>query len=121
MTELTADFFQQVRLISQINNATEQLQLYRAELARILGLHCDDVSDNEQLEILIENSQPIRHQAERFVLMYRLIEEYCTEQQTNPANWFRQSRSSLGTSAFYAVIDQHRLEDVIMLLKSELN
>ncbi len=120
MAEKTADYFQQARLISQINVATKQLQLDRSELARILGLHCDDVSDNVQLEILIDNSQPIRHQAERFVLMYRLIDEYCTQQQSKPVDWFRQSHSSLHTSPFYAVIDQHQIETVIALLKQDL-
>jgi len=120
MAEKTTDFFQQEQLISQINVATEQLQLDRSELARILGLHCDDVSDNVQLEILIDNSQPIRHQAERFVLMYRLIEEYCNKQQRHPANWFRQPYSSLQMSPFNAVIDQHQIETVITILKQEL-
>ena len=120
MAEKTADFFQQAQLISQINYVTEQLQFNRSELARILGLHCDDVSDNVQLEILIDNSQQIRHQAERFVLMYRLIEEYCNQQQRKPANWFRQPHTSLDTSPFNAVIDQHQIETVIAVLKQEL-
>jgi len=120
MVEKTANFIQQAKLVSQINYATEQLQLYRTELARLLGLHCDDVSDNDQLEILIDNSQPIRHQAERFVLMYRLIEEYCDQQQKNPADWFRQQHPSLNVSPLNAVIDQHQIETVIALLKLEL-
>ena len=120
MAEKTADYHQQARLVSQINHASEQLKLSRVELAIILGLHCDDVSDNVQLEILIDNSQPIRHQAERFVLMYRLIEEFCNKQKSKPANWFRQQQLSLDTSAFDAVIDQHQIETVIAILKQEL-
>lgn len=120
MPDTSVEFYQNTQLITQVEYAMEQLGLYRAELARILGLHCDDVSDAVQLELLLDTSQVIHHQAERFIRMFRLAELFCSKENHPITNWFRQPMDELGTSPFYAMVDQGRLEDLVALLNSKI-
>lgn len=104
--------------MAKVELAAEQLQLQRAELARILGLHCDDVSDAIQLEWLMQSSQAITHKAERFILMYRLIENYCQQNKINITRWFRYEHPQLKSSPFIAVVNHGAIEEVIALLNA---
>jgi hypothetical protein len=105
------------KLIAEVNYSADCLLLYRAELGRILGLKCDEVSDSGKLDTLLKSNKTVRQQAERFVLFARLLEEKCTADGSNMLNWFRTDHKQLKTSPFYAIIDERRLEEVIGVLQ----
>lgn len=103
-------------LIGAINLATDNLGLYRAELARILCLNCGDVSDSIFLESLLIENDDIQRTAKRFVKFYALLEQHFNGDSVAMLHWFRRHNHKLRTSPFLAMVDEARLEDVIIVL-----
>lgn len=106
-------------LIAAINYATDNLGLYRAELARILGLMCGDVAESRQLEILLDHNPESRKQAERFVFFASRLEMLFSHDRCRMTHWFRTEHKILGTSPFLAMVDENRLEEVISVITGE--
>lgn len=105
-------------LIASVNHATDSLGLYRAELARILCLKCGDVSDSIHLESLLSDNIELQKKAERFVVFHELLENSFPGDSVAMLHWFRKENTSLGTTPFLAIVDDGRLEDVIIELLS---
>jgi len=103
-------------LIASINYATDSLDLYRAELARILGLMCQDVGSSMQLEILLNRDSEARMRAERFVFFVSRLEAMFHHDRSRMVHWFRAENKSLGTSPFIAMVDENRLEEIISVM-----
>ena len=103
-------------LIASVNRATDSLGLYRAELARILCLKCADVSDSFRLKSLLADNIVIQKKAERFVVFHELLENSFAGDSVAILHWFRRENTNLGTSPFLAIVDDGRLEDVIIEL-----
>lgn len=105
-------------LIASVNYVTDSLGLYRAELARILHLNCGDVSDSAHLEFLMRENIDVKRCAERFVMFYHLLEKHFNGDSVAMLHWFRKQNKQLATSPFLAMVDDARLEDVIIELFS---
>ena len=104
-------------LIAAVNHAVDTLGLYRAELARILGLNCPDVSDSHNLELLFQSNSAVRSQADLFIRFFRLLETVFSNNTVMMVNWFHRENSELGTSPFLAMVDHGRLCDVVDILQ----
>jgi hypothetical protein len=61
-------------LIAAVNHATDTLGLYRAELARILGLKCAEISDSRTLELILTSNTAIRNRAKLFIRFFMLLQ-----------------------------------------------
>ena len=105
-----------LELIASVNHATDSLGLYRAELARILCLKCGDVSDSIHLKALLGDKIELRKKAERFIVFYQLLESRFPGDSVAMLHWFRRENAGLGTTPFLAIVDDGRLEDVIIEL-----
>ena len=103
----------QLSLIAEINHACDSLGLYRAELARILGLMCQDVSDSHVLEAILHDNKNAHHYAQRFIVFYNTLEKHYDGDSVTIINWFRKHNAQLETTPFLAMVDEHRIEDVI--------
>ncbi len=104
-------------LIAEINRACDQLGLLRAELARILGLMCHDVSDSRELEKLLLDTNACQKRARRFIHLYSLLEQHFNQDSVAIINWFRKHHTALNTSPFLALVDEDRIEDIIQILQ----
>lgn len=104
-------------LLGGLSHAGDSLGLYRAELARILGLKCGEVSDAKTLQSLLQHDREVCRRAERFVCFYRLLEQKCAHDSVAMVHWFRRQHAALGTTPFLAIVDQTRLDDVIEQLR----
>lgn len=87
-------------LIASANRATDGLGLYRAELARILGLKCADVSDSIHLEFLLGDNIGIRKKAERFVAFHELLENNFSGDSVAMLHWFRKEKQAWAQPRF---------------------
>ena len=108
----------ELRLIASVNHVTDSLGLYRAELARILCLKCGDVSDPVHLETLLSDNADVKKRAERFIHFYQLLDNRFSGDPVAILHWFRKDNKALGTTPFLAMVDDDRLEDVIIELSS---
>lgn len=100
-------------LIASLYHATDILGLYRADLARILGLMCENVSTPNYLERLLSENAAYLQKAKRFVYFFELLDSRFPASEENMIHWFRKDNTALGTSPFLAMVDDNRLEDVI--------
>jgi hypothetical protein len=105
-------------LLAELNHAADSLGLYRAELARILGRNCAEVSDVKTLQTLLRDDGDVRRQSENFVCFYRLLEQSLAHDSVAMVHWFRKQHAALGTTPFLAVVDEARLDEVIAQLQS---
>ena len=105
-------------VIAALNLATDTLGLYRAELARILGLQCQDVSNSMQLESILLSNDIVRNKAEKFLVLYRRLEGYCANDSVKMVHWLRVEHPLLGTTPFLALVDHNRLDEVVDLLRT---
>lgn len=105
-------------MIASVNYAADCLGLYRAELARILGLMCNDVSNSAQLALLLEQDNAVQHRAKRFLAFFNLLESRFDEDSVAMLNWFRRANQTLGTTPFLALVDEGRLEAAIDSLRT---
>lgn len=103
--------------VAALNHAADSLGLYRAELARILGLMCGDVSDARQLESLLESSTECQDRAEQLVIFYESLNEKFSGDSVAMLNWFRRDNRNLDTTPFLALVDKGRLDELIRLMK----
>lgn len=107
-------------LIASVNHATDTLGLYRAELARILGLNCADVSDSQNLELLFESNTAVRSRAELFIRFFLLLEMLFPDDTVLMVNWIRKDNVDLGTTPFLAMVDFGKLSDVVDVLQETI-
>ena len=107
-------------LIASVNHAADILGLYRAELARILGLNCPDVSDSKNLELLFESNSTVRSQAELFSHFSQLLEALFKNDTVSMINWFRKDNIDLGTTPFLTIVDHGCLSDVVDRLEQTI-
>ena len=105
-------------LIAEVNMACDNLGLVRAELARILGLMCQDVSDSRVLEQRLRNNSDCQQYAIHFVTLYAELEKCFQHNNVAMINWFRKHNVQLGTTPFLAIVDSHRLLETITALKA---
>jgi len=103
-------------LIAEINHAVDALGMYRAELARILCLKCDDVSDSMQLELLLGDDPEIAYRAKRFTYLYALLDKQFSGDAAAIAHWVHRENEFLGTTPLLAMVDQGRMEDVVAVI-----
>ena len=103
-------------LIASVYHASDSLGLYRAELARILGLMCDDVSSPARLESLLKSGADCRLRAEHFLLFYDSLGHQHAGNAVAMQNWFRRHSRVLGTTPLLALVDENRLEETINVI-----
>ena len=94
------------RLTPVVLQAAEQLGLYRAELARILGLQCEDVGALAEIHALLEPGSEAWVQAQLFVRFYQTLDEAMQGNEVAMCNWLRRHNEALGNAPFYSIVEE---------------
>ena len=105
------------RLSQCVVQAGELLGLYRAEVARVLGVHCDDVSALYDGRWLLAPGSAAWRQAVLFVGFYNLLYRCMAGDGPRMVHWLRADSAALGSSPFLLMVDAGRLHDVVALLE----
>lgn len=101
--------------------AGDLLGLVRAEVARILGFRCRDISDLYEGRKLLRPDSEAWRRGERFVGFYQALFDAMQGDGPRMVHWFRMHHDALGNSPFHLMIDEGRLEDVLEYLSGEEN
>ena len=104
---------------SLLYHACDHLNLYRAELARILDLQCPQVSDPEILEEQLENNGCVARNAMRFLYFFAQLQKTFPQDDIAQVHWLRKHHRRLGTTPLLAMVDEQNLEAVIHCLQQE--
>lgn len=111
MFQIIDEGFEADRLTQSIIQIRDFLGLYNAELARILGVHCDDVAQLGARHLLDPSSQSWQ-QALLLRTSYQLLYDRCNGDGAAMNHWLRRSHSILKPSPLMAMVDHQGLVQV---------
>ena len=117
---LTNPFGSARRLTQSIVQIIDMLGIYRAELASILHLKCDEVgSMAEGVRSLVPETEAW-DQAVLFVRMYEALFVYCKGDGVAMCHWLRSENKDLKAVPMLLMVDDDKLTQVLDFLEAHL-
>lgn len=113
MHRLTDPFASPQRLSQSVVQAGELLGLYRAEVARLLGFHCEDISALYEGRLLLLPGSAAWEQGVLFVRLYQALYDRTAGDGPRMVHWLRAENPALGSSPFLLMVDEGRLDRVV--------
>jgi hypothetical protein len=106
------------RLTQAVLQIVEMLDLYQAELARVLHLKCGDIGRLAAARECLAPATPAWEQAQLLVRCYRAL--YVLQQGDGVAmrHWLRVTDAVLGGVPQLLIVDDGRLADVVASLEA---
>jgi hypothetical protein len=108
------------KLTQSVIQITEMLGMYRAELARVLHIKCEDigrlVDDKQNLELDTKSWE----QAILFVRLYEALYEYCEGDEAAMCHWLRSMNKTLAGEPLLLIVDDDKLQKVLSFLETEI-
>lgn len=109
------------RLTRSVLQVTEMLGLYRAELARVLGLRCEDVGSLADRRSILGPGSDAWRNALMLVHLYELLYDHHGGDGAAMFHWLRVPCSQLGGVPLLMMVDEGCLEQVLAHLVSEVS
>lgn len=103
-------------LSQAVIQVTELLGLYRAETARVLHVHCEDIGELFDGKRLLIPGSVAWYKAIQFVEFYNSLFESMQGNSVSMCHWLRATHTQLGTTPLLAMVDQDQIDKVIELL-----
>jgi hypothetical protein len=107
------------RLTQTVTQITTFLDLYHAELARILGVQCADIGQLTSGRQCLEPGSMAWRQACLLVRLYQALFSLSGGDGVAMRHWLRVSHRDLGGSPHLLMVDEGRLADVVACLERE--
>jgi len=117
---LTNPFENARRLTQSTVQIIDMLGIYRAELARILHIKCDDIGFLAEGKRNLEPETDAWYQAMLFVRMYEALFEYCKGDGVAMCHWLRSENKDLKGVPMLLIVDDDKLSKVLGFLESGL-
>lgn len=96
------------------------LDMFQAELARVLHLKCGDIGELASARRCLEPGTEAWGQALLFVRFYRALYARMKGNGVAMRHWLRVEDTALGGVPHLLIIDAGRLQDVVMYLENSL-
>jgi hypothetical protein len=96
----------------------DMLDLYQAELARILGLQCSDIGELVNAQKLLQPESAAWKQAERLIIFYRLLYLYKKGDGVAMRHWLRRMNPHFKQTPHLMLVDENRLLELIDSLQA---
>ena len=108
------------RLAQSVIQVVAMLDLYQAELARILHLQCPDIGRLTNGQALLEPGTVAWSQAVKLVHFYQLLYQRFDANGVAMRNWLRRQHASFGQTPHLMLVDEGRLQALIECLQSPI-
>lgn len=106
------------RLLSQqVVQIMQMLQLYQAEIARILGLHCADVGALARAATCLVPDTPAWERACLLVRCYRALYRRCEGDGVAMYHWLHRELPGFAATPHRLLVDDHALAAVVAHLE----
>ena len=113
-----SDPFSSPRKLSQsVVQAGEMLGLVRAEVARILGFKCENISALYDGRLLLEEGTEAWDSGVLFIRFYQVLYDRMDGVEPKMIHWLRGQKRELDNSPFYLIIDEGKLGFVLDYLE----
>jgi len=106
-----------VKLSRNVVQIMDMLQLYQAEMARILGLQCGDVASLAQARTRLKPDTHAWQQACLLVRCYRALYDACQGNGVAMYHWLHRDLPELGGTPHRLMVDEHALAGVVAYLE----
>lgn len=106
------------KLTQSVLQVSEMLALYNAELARILNLHCGDIGNFASGKKFIQKNSQAWRQAELFLKFHNMLYDFFQDDSVKMRHWLRVNDDMLEDTLFILIVDNNKLEDVILHLSN---
>ena len=108
------------RTISQsVLQAGFCLNMYQAELARILEFNCKDIGLINSAQLLLEPGTRAYHQAILFIMMYQALFDKFNGNAITMYRWLHRKQENLDKSPHLLMIDEHKIALIVEYLSIE--
>ena len=106
------------RLTQAVLQVTALLDLYQAELARILGIRCGDIGQLASGRHCLQPDTDSWVRAEQFVRIYQLLYRRMQGDGVAMRHWLRVEQPRLDGIPHRLLVDEGRLDDVLACLEA---
>jgi hypothetical protein len=107
------------QLTQVVLQITTLLDLYQAELARILHLQCSDIGFLSNGKACLEPNTTAWQQAELFVRFYHALYEMTQGDGVAMRQWLRVEQKEVGGIPHLLMVDNDRLHDIVEILEQQ--
>ena len=101
------------QLTQSILQIIDCLNMYQAELARVLNLQCGDIGQLSSGQQLLSPDSDEWQQALLFVRLYQKLYEKFNGNGAEMIHWMRSSNNPFQQSPHLLIVDENRLEEVV--------
>jgi len=113
---------QQPRKLTQaVIQVVDMLDLYHAELARILHLQCSDIGQLANAQSLLIPASEAWNRACDFVFFYQLLYRHQKANGVAMRHWLRRLHSRFSQTPHLMLVDENRLFELVEYLDSTDN
>lgn len=109
------------RLTQSVLQIIDMLDIYRAELARVLHIKCEDVGFLAERKRDLELETDAWDQAVLFVQMYEALFVYCKGDGVAMCHWLRSENKDLKGVPMLLMVDDDKLSQVLGFLESSID
>jgi hypothetical protein len=106
------------RLTQQLVQVLGMLDLYQAELARILHLQCADIARLANGQSLLEPTSNAWALAQKFIRLYQLLYRKFDADGVHTRNWLRRHHRHFNQTPHLMLVDEEGLEILVNYLSS---
>ena len=114
--EITGDTSDPRRLTQSVLQVIALLDMYQAELARVLCLKCGDIGELAAAQRYLVTGTEAWEQALLLVRFYRLLYQRMCGDGVAMRHWLRVENAALGGVPHLMIVDENRLADVVSYL-----
>ena len=115
--KITDDTSDPRRLTQSVLQVIDLLDMYQAELARVLCLQCGDIGELASAQRCLVTDTEAWEQAQLFVRFYRLLYDRMSSDGVAMRHWLRVENAALGGVPHLMIVDENRLADVVSYLE----
>jgi len=115
--EITGDTSDPRRLTQSVLQVIALLDMYQAELARVLCLKCGDIGELAAAQRYLVTGTEAWEQALLLVRFYRLLYQRMCGDGVAMRHWLRVENAALGGVPHLMIVDENRLAEVVSYLE----
>ena len=116
--KISVDYHDKVKLTQAVLQITAMLDMYQAELARVLGIRCGDIGNFQKSATYIVVDSDAWRQAVLLVQFYNQLYDHCNGDAVAMRHWLRRDNSELGGVPLLLIVDDQQLARVVSRLES---
>ena len=106
------------KLTQSVIQIIDILDMYQAELARVLKVQCSDIGELSSAKRNLQADTEQWDQALLFVRLYQLLFIYCNAESAKMIHWMRKDSKELDHSPHVLIVDENQLGYVVECLET---